>query len=86
MEQDFWTSASANVKYNKAARKLLGMGDKARPQTAWEPFGVKQIPPHYWLEYINCNNQRIIDMLDILHVSGIRDAESHDSNFASFHW
>ncbi len=86
LEPDYWTSGNANLPHNKNARAGVGMKDKARPQTEWEAFGVKHIPPHYWLEYINCNNLRIIDLLDILHVSALRDAESHDSNFASFYW
>jgi hypothetical protein len=28
----------------------------------------------------------MLDMIDILHASGVRDAESHDSNFAGFFW
>lgn len=86
LEPDFWTSANANLPHNKNARKASGIKDMARPQTSWQAFGVKQVPPHYWLEYINCNNQRIIDLLDILHISAMRDAEAHDSNFASFYW
>ena len=58
----------------------------ARPQTNWGPNGKKQVPPHYWLEYLNCENQRILDMIDILHISAARDAESHDSNFSSYFW
>jgi hypothetical protein len=85
-EPDFWKSANANLPHNKSARKLMGMEDRARPQTSWGPFGQKQVPPHWWLEYINCNYQRIIDLLDILHIAGLRDAEGHDSNFASFYW
>ncbi|KAI2506741.1 pyrimidine dimer repair by nucleotide-excision repair [Fragilaria crotonensis] len=48
--------------------------------------GKKQVPPHFWLEYMNCNNQRILDLIDILHASAARDAETHDSYFASFYW
>ena len=35
---------------------------------------------------MNCNNQRILDLIDILHASAARDAETHDSYFASFYW
>jgi SNF2-related domain len=35
---------------------------------------------------MNCNNQRILDLIDILHASAARDAESHDSYFTSFYW
>jgi len=71
-EPDFWTSSNANLPHNKNSRKALGIEDTARPQTSWEAFGKKQVPPHYWLEYINCNNSRIIDFLDILHISALR--------------
>jgi hypothetical protein len=85
-EVDFWASTNANLPHNKNSRAALGLKDRARYLTNWGPYGTKQIPPHYWLEYINCCNQRQIDMLDILHASALRDAESHDSNFASFYW
>lgn len=85
-DPDFWESKSSNLPHNKNTRQKLGMRDMARPQTSWGPFGEKQLPPHYWLEYVNCNDARIIDMLDILHVSAMRDAEAHDSNFVTFHW
>ena len=32
------------------------------------------------------NSQREMDVIDILHGSAARDAESHDSNFASYFW
>ena len=83
---DFWTSVSKNITHNKVARARSGIEDMARTQTKWGPFGQKQVPPHYWLEFLNCQDQREIDMLDILHASAARDAESHDSNFASFFW
>jgi hypothetical protein len=83
---DFWTSASKNVEHNKVARERSGIQDMARPITHWGPFGKKQVPPHYWLEFLNCQEQRQLDMLDILHASAARDAESHDSNFSSFFW
>ncbi len=85
-ESDFWTSKNANLPHNVNCRKALGLEDMARTQTKWGPFGVKQLPPHYWLEYINCYQQRKVDLIDILHASALRDAESHDSNFSSFFW
>jgi len=85
-EVDFWASNNANLPHNKNSRAALGLKDRARYLTNWGPYGEKQIPPHYWLEYINCCNQRQVDMLDILHASALRDAESHDSNFTSFYW
>jgi hypothetical protein len=86
LEPNFWTSTSANLPNNKNARSKLGIADMARPITDWGPFGKKQVPPHYWIEFLNCLNHRQLDMLDILHASGARDAESHDSSFASFVW
>ena len=86
MEPDFWTSANANLRHNKIAREKLGFDDMTRTLTKWDAFGAKQIPPHYWLEYANMLSQREIDLLEILHASSIRDAESHDSNFSSFFW
>jgi hypothetical protein len=86
LESDFWTSTSANLPHNKNSRAALGVEDMARPITDWGPFGKKQIPPHYWLEFLNCCNQRKLDLLDILHASSVRDAEGHDSSFASFVW
>eukprot|EP00980_Cylindrotheca_fusiformis_P003492 scaffold781_cov132-Cylindrotheca_fusiformis.AAC.11 len=86
LEPDFWTSTSANLPNNKQARLKLGIEDRARPITEWGPFGKKQVPPHYWLEFLNCLNHRQLDFLDILHASSARDAESHDSSFASFVW
>jgi hypothetical protein len=60
--------------------------DEARFLTKWSAFGQKQIPPHYWLEYLKCNGQRVQDLLEILHAAAMRDAEEHDSSFASFYW
>jgi len=60
--------------------------DKARFITNWEAYGKKQIPPHYWLEYMKCTDQRIMDVTDIFHASAMRDAEAHDSSFTSFYW
>ena len=85
-EPDFWTSGSANLKHNKIARDKLGIEEMARPNVGGAARGAKQIPPHYWLEYLDTLPQRELDMLDILHISAARDAESHDSNFTSFFW
>jgi hypothetical protein len=85
-EENFWKSTSANLKHNKIARERSGIDDTTRPQTKWGPRGEKHVPPHYWLEYMNCENQRIQDMVDILHISAARDAETHDSNKSSFFW
>lgn len=86
MEPDFWSSTSGDLPHSKQARAKLGIEDRARPITNWGPYGKKQVPPHYWLEYMNCLNHRQLDFLDILHASAARDAESHDSSFASFVW
>ena len=67
-------------------RANLGLEDEARSLTQWQAYGKKQVPPHYWLEYLKCIDQRRTDLLEILHASAMRDAESHDSNFASFYW
>ena len=58
----------------------------ARSLTSWGPFGKKQLPPHYWLEYGNLLSQRQLDMIEILHTWAARDAESHDSSFSSHFW
>jgi site-specific DNA-cytosine methylase len=86
LESNFWESTNANLPHNKIAREKLGLEDMARTLTEWGPHGKKQLPPHYWLEFVNCCNQRQIDLLDILHASAARDAETHDSSFASFVW
>jgi hypothetical protein len=39
-----------------------------------------------WLPWLNCKNGRIVDFLDILYASSVRDAESHDPLFSSFSW
>lgn len=39
-----------------------------------------------WLEYLNCNEARLIDLIDIMHASAARDAECHDSNFSNYFW
>ena len=83
-EPDFWTSENANLKHNVIARDKLGIEEMARANVGGGARGKKQIPPHYWLEYIDCMQQRELDMLDILHSSAARDAETHDSNFSSF--
>lgn len=85
-EPDFWASQNKNLRYNKEARSVIGMEEYARPQSNWGPYGKRQLPPHYWLEYFNCYELRKVDCVDILHASAMRDAESHDSNFASFYW
>lgn len=74
-------NANANLPHNLNTRAAIGMDEYARPQTKWGPYGKMQVPPHYWLEYQKCINQRQLDMIDILHGSAARDAESHDSNF-----
>ena len=74
-------NANANLPHNLNTRAAIGMDEYARPQTKWGAYGKMQVPPHWWLEYTRCINQRQLDMLDILHASAARDAESHDSNF-----
>jgi len=86
LEPDFWTSASANLPHNQNTRKYLGLEDEARWLMNWGANGKKQIPPQFWLEYLNCNGQRTIGMLDILYAAGFRDAEAHDALFSSFFW
>ncbi|OEU08217.1 hypothetical protein FRACYDRAFT_212855 [Fragilariopsis cylindrus CCMP1102] len=83
---DFWTSASANLKHNKICRARSGIDEGARYITNWKPHGGKHVPPHYWLEYLNMQQQRSLDMMDVLHASAARDAEAHDSNHSSFTW
>lgn len=78
---DYPANANANLPHNLNTRAAIGMDEYARPQTKWGAYGKMQVPPHYWLEYQKCINQRQLDMLDILHGSAARDAESHDSNF-----
>jgi len=77
-------NANANLPHNLNTRAAIGMDEYARPQTQWGPYGKMKVPPHWWLEYIKCKEQRCVDMLDILHASAARDAESHDSNFGEF--
>ena len=79
-------SASANLPHNKNVREKLGLQDRARFITNWEGYGKRQVPPHYWLEYMSCVEQRRLDLIDILHASGMRDVEAHDSSFSSFSW
>jgi len=79
-------SANANLPHNKVAREKLGLKDLARFTTRWHANGTKQIPPHYWLEYMKCCSQRQMDLIDILAASSMRDAEGHDSNHASHYW
>ena len=85
-EQDFYSSGNANVKHNTTVRAKIGMHEDLRATTSSGPFGRKQIPPHYWLEYLDCQEQRVTDMLDILHASAARDAECHDSHHSSHFW
>jgi len=86
MEPDFWTSTSANLPHNKNTRKALGLKDKARWLINWGPFGQKQIPLSFWLEYWNVCDQRVLDMLEILYAAAIRDAESHDPLYSNYFW
>lgn len=58
----------------------------ARNLTSWGAYGSKQLPPHYWLEFVDMYQQRSIDMLDVLHSSAARDVECHDSCKSSFYW
>ena len=80
---DFWNKAAgnANLPHNVNTRKGIGMDQLSRTQTKWEPFGGMHVPPHWWLEYLKCNSQRCLDLLEILHASAARDAECKDSNF-----
>jgi site-specific DNA-cytosine methylase len=86
LQPDFWSGSSKDLSHCKMPREKLGLEELARSLTQWGPYGAKHMPPHYWLEYVNCFSQRQLDMLDILHGSAARDAEGHDSNFASFVW
>lgn len=86
LEPYFWKSVKANLPHNKIAREKLGLEDEARFTTQWHANGKKQVPPHWWLEYMNCNSQRVMDFFDILHASAMRDAEAHDSSYSSFSW
>jgi len=85
---DFWDkkSGNANLPHNVNVRKNIGMEDLSRTQTNWGPFGKMHVPPHWWLGYMKCTSQRHLDMIEILHASAARDAESKDSNFSSFFW
>ena len=85
-EPDFLSSGRGDVKHNVIAREKLGIELMARANVGGAARGQKKIPPHYWLEYIDTFQQRELDMLDILHTSAARDAETHDSNFSSFFW
>jgi site-specific DNA-cytosine methylase len=85
-EPDFYTSSNANVKHNVIARQGLGMDKLTRATTNSGAFGKKQLPPHYWREYLDCQQQRVTDMIDILHAAAARDAETHDSHHSSFFW
>ncbi|KAL7533584.1 hypothetical protein ACHAXR_005329, partial [Thalassiosira sp. AJA248-18] len=80
---DFWNKASAdaNLPHNINTRIGIGMEELSRTQTKWGPEGAMHVPPHWWLEYMKCNTQRRSDLLEILHASAARDAESKDSNF-----
>ena len=85
-EIDFFTSGNANVKHNVIARQKSGIELMSRPNVAGGERGKKQVPPHYWLEYMDIQPQRELDMLDILHIAAARDAETHDSNYSSYFW
>lgn len=57
-EPDFYTSGNANVTHNVTCREKSGMDMHARPNMRAGPFGAKQIPPHFWLEYADLMRQR----------------------------
>ena len=82
----FRASSSANLKYSTITRQRSGIDATARTLTSWGPFGRKQCPPHYWMEYLNICSQRQCDLMEILHASALRDTESHDSSFSSYYW
>ena len=86
LEPDFWTSTSGDLKYSTNTREKSGIDEMTRTLTSWGPYGKKQCPPHYWMEYLNLMNQRRMDVLEIMHASAARDAEMHDSSFSSFFW
>jgi len=86
LEPDFWASTSANLKYSTITRERSGIDEMARTVTSWGPYGEKQCPPHYWMEFLNIITQRQLDVIEIMHASAARDAELHDSSFASFFW
>lgn len=86
LQPDFWASTSANLKYSVIARDRSGIDEMARTLTSWGAHGKKQVPPQYWLEFVDLQHQRAVDMLEVLHISAARDAESHDSCFSSHFW
>ncbi|KAL3904761.1 MAG: hypothetical protein SGARI_004775, partial [Bacillariaceae sp.] len=65
-ERDFYSSGNANVKHNVFARAGIGMHETHRATTSSGAHGKKQVPPHYWLEYMDCQEQRTTDMIDIV--------------------
>lgn len=83
-ERDFYSSGNANIKHSSCARRELGMHESLRATASSGAHGRKQIPPHDWLEYVDCHEQRVTDMLDILFALAARDAESHESHHSSF--
>ena len=86
LEDDYWKSLGKNLAHRKNTRKKLGLRDTARHVTNWGTYGKKKVPPHYWLEYVNCCMQATLDSIDVLNASAARDAECHDSSFSSFVW
>ena len=86
LEENYWTSSSANLAHHKNTRTGLGLEDTTRYVTNWGTYGKKKVPPHYWMEYLNCCSQPTLDSIDVLNASAARDAECHDSSFASFVW
>ena len=63
---DFWDEkcSGRDLRHNKIARDRIGIEDRARSQTNWDAFGKMALPHHYWLEYMKCNSQRRLDMLE----------------------
>jgi hypothetical protein len=86
LQPDWLQSGQKNVKHNTTARERNGIRLEARYVTNWDAFGVKQVAPHILVPYLNCNEPRVLDMIDIQHAAAARDAESHDAFFSSFLW
>ncbi|GKY91341.1 hypothetical protein MPSEU_000106300 [Mayamaea pseudoterrestris] len=85
-EADFFASTRGDLKYNLGTRKAYGIARNARFLTNWRAYGQKQVPPKLWLPWLNCQSNRVIDFIDILYASSVRDAESHDPLYSSFSW
>ena len=86
LEADFWeANNNKDLAHNKCVRRDSDFEPKARFTTSWGTNGFFKVPHHWWAELIATEGGRRKDMLDILPMSSMRDAEGERPFYSTGH-